>query len=126
MLHSLSPPLHLPRARVEPITSPLDALGVLALAISRPLREELVVITCDDRWHGVSIMMFDCDRSPIVVAHDVIGRVSAIPEAVGLIAAHVEPRDESLQVALQAALIRADLSLRHFFTVARGEVTSNS
>lgn len=122
MLHSLSPPLHLPRARVEAITSPRDALGVLALAISRPLHEELVVITCDDRWRGMSIMIFDCDRSPTVVAHDVIGRVSAVSGAVGLIAAHVEPRDESLQIVLPTALVRADLSLRHFFTVVHGEV----
>lgn len=124
MLHLLSPPLHLPRARVEPITSPLDALGVLALAISRPLREELVVITCDDRWRGIAIVMFDCDRPPTVIAHDVVGRVSATPAAVGLIAAHVEPSDESLQLTLQTSLARADLALRHFFTVTRGEVRS--
>jgi hypothetical protein len=124
MLHSLVPPLRLPRARVEPITTPLDALGVLALAISRPLREELVVITCDDHRRGISIMTFDCDRSSTIVAHDVVGRVSATPNATGLIAAHVAPRDESLQIALRASLTRADLALRHFLSVSHGGVSS--
>lgn len=124
MLQLLSPPLHLPRARVEPISTAVDALGVVSLAISRPLREELVIIICDRRLRGLSITVFDCAPSPIATAHAVVGHVSATPGATGVIATHVAPTDSLLQSVLGQCLMRADLRLEYFFHVSRGRVSS--
>lgn len=131
MLSSFVPPLTLPRARVEPIRNAAEALSVVSLAISRPLREELVVITCDRLATGQSIAVFDVRADTPVdlhaLAHDVVGLASSSPIATGVIVAHVQPTDSSsthdhLGRILSSCLDRAGLRLLHSFTVCHGAV----
>ena len=127
MLASLVPPLTLPRARVEPIRTAPEALSVVSLAMSRPLREEVVVVTCDRSRTGQSIAVFDLRPNLDSMVHDVVGFVSSSPRAAGVIAAHVRPHDmpfahDGLKGSFQACLDRAGLVLLHFFTVQHGEV----
>ena len=124
MLQSLVPPLHLPRARIEPIRTAGEALSVVSLAVSRPLREELVVVTCDRRGAGHSLAVFDVHARPEALAHDVVGHASSSPFATGVIAAHVRPTHDGLQHALVDCLEKAGLALLHFFTVHHGEVSA--
>lgn len=132
MLPSLVPPLSLPRARVEPIRTATEALSVVSLAISRPLREELVVITCDRFNAGQSISVFDVradfSASSCKLAHDIVGLASSSPLTAGVIvaqvhAAHSSHRDDSFSHALSPCLERAGLRLLHFFTVRHGAVS---
>lgn len=128
MLASLVPPLTLPRARVEPIRTAPEALSVVSLAISRPLREELVVITCDRFDAGQSIAVFGMRTNLDQLAHDVVGFVSSSPIATGVIIAVVQPTGSPLahdhvEHALSSCLSRAGLRLLHFFTVRHGDVS---
>ena len=132
MLPSLVPPLSLPRARVEPIRNAAEALSVVSLAISRPLRDELVVITCDRFNAGQSIAVFDvrADFSAKLheLAHDIVGLASSSPLAAGVIVAQVHTahsahRDDSFRHSLLPCLDHAGLRLLHFFTVRHGAVS---
>jgi hypothetical protein len=128
MLQSFVPPLHLPRARIEPIRSTTEALGIVSLAITRPLREELVIITCDRLRTGHSLAVFDVRSNPDELAHDVVGFVASSPVATGVIAAHVRPTitssaHDATEQTLTACLARAGLTLLNFFTVQHGEVS---
>ena len=127
MLQSFAPPLHLPRARIEPIRSTTEALSVISLAITRPLREELVIVTCDHLRTGHSLAVFDVRPNFHELAHDVVGFVASSPVAAAVIAAHVRPTtassaDDSIERMLDVCLSRAGLSLLDFFTVQYGEV----
>lgn len=127
MLQSFVPPLHLPRARIEPIRSATEALSVVSLAISRPLREELIVVACDHLGTGYSLSVFDIRESVDELAHDVVGHVSSSAVAQGVIAAHVHPEGarsahQAMEQTLAACLERAGIMLLHFFTVQHGEV----
>ena len=127
MLQSFVPPLHLPRARIEPIRSATEALSVVALAITRPLREELVIITCDRLRTGHSLAVFDVRPNPDEMAHDVVGFVASTPVATGVFAALVRTSSASsthgaIEPTLDACLARAGLELLNFFTVQHGEV----
>lgn len=131
MLSSFVPPLTLPRARVEPIRTATEALSVVSLAISRPLRDELVVITCDRSNAGQSIAVFDVRADTPAdlhaLAHDVVGLASSSPITTGVIVAHVQPTDsprthDHLERTLSSCLDRAGLRLLHSFTVRHGAV----
>ena len=127
MLQSFVPPLHLPRARIEPIRSATEALSVVSLAISRPLREELVIVACDQLGTGHSLSVFDIRECVDELVHDVVGHVSSSAMARSVIAAHVCPdRATSVHLAMEhalaACLSRAGLTLLHFFAVQHGEV----
>ena len=127
MLQTFAPPLHLPRARIEPIRSATEALGVIALAITRPLRDELVIITCDRLRTGHSLAVFDVRSNLDELAHDVVGFVSMFHDATSVIAASVRPTGASsahdaTEQTLTACLARAGLTLLNFFTVQHGEV----
>jgi len=127
MLQSLVPPLHLPRARIEPIVLATEALGVISLAITRPLREELVIVTCDRLRTGHSLAVFDVRSNADELAHDVVGFVASSSVAAGVIAAHVRPATTSpthdwIEPTLAVCLSRAGLALLNFFTVQHGEV----
>jgi hypothetical protein len=61
MLAHLRPPLRTPRAALDPIHGPLDALGVITLALTRPLTRQLIAIACDARWRGLSLTRFAVD-----------------------------------------------------------------
>lgn len=59
MLETITPPIDVPRAHLDPITTMPEKLAVFSLALMRPLRHEIIVLCCDRSRRGVGIFAFD-------------------------------------------------------------------
>ena len=59
MLETITPPIDVPRANLDPITTLSEKLAVFSLALMRPLRHETIVLCCDSSQRGVGIFAFD-------------------------------------------------------------------
>lgn len=73
MLHTITPLIDVPRAQLDPITTLAEKLSVFALAISRPLRNETVVLCTDHQQRGVGIFIFDSKLKLIQIIDRIIG-----------------------------------------------------
>ncbi len=73
MLHTITPPIDVPRAQLDPITTLAEKLSVFALAISRPLRNETVVLCTDHQQRGVGIFIFDSKLKLTQIIDRIIG-----------------------------------------------------
>ena len=133
MLTVLCPPLRIPRAAVDPICGPLDVLGVVTLALSRPLRRELIAIACDDRHRGMSLSRFviaDASSAAVCDAIDrLIGYCSLIESSGNVVIGVGEPNSSRVEDRIADARVateqchRAGIALREWLVVTRGGVT---
>jgi hypothetical protein len=73
MLHTITPLIDVPRAQLDPITTLAEKLSVFALAISRPLRNETVVLCTDHQQRGVGIFIFDSKLKLTQIIDRIIG-----------------------------------------------------
>lgn len=132
MLARLRPPLRIPRAAVDPIASPLDALGVISLALTRPLRRQLIVISCDEALRGLSLSHFRVDDDSSSHLRDaldrMIGYCSQVESLRTVIVGVSEPlpaRAAQRLAEYEAATERchrAGIALREWLVVTRGGV----
>ena len=134
MLARLRPPLRIPRAVLDPIASPLDALGVITLALGRPLSRQLIVIACDDARRGLSITRFIVDGDSPSHMGDaldrMIGYCSQVASSANVIVGVSEPLAASATQRLIDCTMaserchRAGIALREWLVVTHGGVSS--
>lgn len=130
MLAHLRPPIHIPRAALDPIHGPVHALAVVTLALQRPLRREVIAIPCDDRQRGMSLSRFPVDGDALLDAVDrVIGYCSLIEGARTVVIGVSEP-DPARSAdrigehrAASARCRRAGIDIREWVVVTRGCVS---
>jgi hypothetical protein len=83
-----------PRAGIDPIDSAADALAVIRLAITRPLRSEVIVLVLDGDRRGRTIVIVDDTDDPDAVVEVVERLAESLAGAVGagaLVVATVRP-----------------------------------
>lgn len=96
MAHFRFPPdpaLPVPRAQVDPITQPDDALAVIALAITVPLIDETIVLVLDDLGCGSVVTAVTGTRDPddvLAVVDLFVAALQPAPRS-GLVVASVRP-----------------------------------
>ena len=73
MLHTITPPIDVPRAQLDPITTLAEKLSVFALAISRPLRNETIVLCTDHQQRGAGIFIFESKLKLTQIIDRIIG-----------------------------------------------------
>jgi len=73
MLETITPPIDVPRANLDPITTPSEKLAVFSLALMRPLRHETIVLCCDSSQRGVGIFAFDTKLKLTKIIDRIIG-----------------------------------------------------
>jgi hypothetical protein len=130
VLGLIRPPLHIPRATLDPIRGPLDALGVMTLALRRPLARELVAIACDGRHRGMNLSRFTINGDTTALLIEAIDRmigccslVNGSPNVV-IGVSEPEPTMSSTRLAdfdaARARCHRAGISVREWVVVTRG------
>ena len=73
MLETITPPIDVPRAHLDPITTLPEKLAVFSLALMRPLRHEIIVLCCDKSRRGVGIFAFDTKLKLAEIIDRIIG-----------------------------------------------------
>ena len=73
MLETITPPIDVPRANLDPITTLSEKLAVFSLALMRPLRHETIVLCCDSSQRGVGIFAFDTKLKLTKIIDRIIG-----------------------------------------------------
>ena len=133
MLARLRPPIHIPRAALDPIHGPLHALAVVTLALQRPLRREVIAIACDERQRGRSLSRFPIVGDELLDAVDrMIGYCSLIDGARNVVIGVSEPdpaRSADRIGDHRAASVRcrrAGIDIREWIVVTRGGVSHAS
>ncbi|TSA52086.1 MAG: hypothetical protein D4R44_06425 [Actinobacteria bacterium] len=128
MLHTLRPPIHLPRAHIDPVSSPHAALAVFSLAIRRPLCDEMLVLMLDNQLRGIGLMSFDTVASFSSNINHAIGLCSSVLDASALSICTVEPRtlnratDATHWQHAKRLCTSAGLTLTDWLVVTRGSV----
>lgn len=83
--------IDVPRPFLDPIDSLVEALGVVALAIPRPLRTGTFLLAMDSRRCGLGLIRTD-EAAPSVV-HNLVGHVCRIPGASRVVIVSLRDRD---------------------------------
>lgn len=96
MLSQLVLPIRVPRAHRDPITSASEALSVFSLAISRPLRQETLVLMMRNDHRGIGLDAFNCDENLTLLIDDIISRCVAQESAQAVAIASVRPQWSAL------------------------------
>jgi hypothetical protein len=65
----------IPRAGLDPICCQVDALAVISTAVADPIRDQVIVLTLDERRCGIDVVIVDDTRDPDAVV-DVIESVA--------------------------------------------------
>ena len=73
MLHTITHVSDVPRAQLDPITTPTEKLSVFALALSRPLRDETIALCCDHQQRGLGIFAFNSKLKLTQIIDRIIG-----------------------------------------------------
>lgn len=116
--------IDVPRPFLDPIDSLVEALGILALAVPRPLCDGSLVLAMDSLHRGLGMV-----RAPSVtptVLHHVVGMTCAIPSAISVVIVSVRsrglmrPSDIGDLACLTKVMRDAGLSLRDWVIVGRG------
>ena len=130
MLHTVRPLLDVPRAQLDPITTLSEKLSVFALALSRPLRHETLVLCLDHQQRGVGLIAFDSNRGLIEIIDRIIGAAINIDSAttISLLTArggdHQKKSDKS-QFSIAANRCQdAGLALSDWLLVSYGDLYS--
>ena len=115
----------IPRARLDPILGPSDALAVASLAIGNPHRSETLAILLDDSFRGLGpiIAVAGTDEPGAVISvTELMGRVAesldaANQSASGLIIITVRPHDDLLPDDAERWCCASDLADDHGVTL---------
>jgi hypothetical protein len=117
----------LPRASVDPIDTPRDAVAVVDLAMRRPLTHETIALVLDEDRRGRTIVVVDGtdDADALIdVVERVAGSISAAGRPGGLVVATVRPGGGPLpgddQRWLEASDVADDLGVElvEWFVIA--------
>ena len=128
MLFSLTPIADVPRAQLDPIKTFSEKLSVFALAITRPLRHETLVLCCDHQQRGVGLFAIDTKLKLIEFIDRVIGAASNIESATNLTllssrsGAGRQDTDTSQFFMAKNRCQDAGLVLSEWFLVAKGNL----
>lgn len=95
MLSQLVLPIDVPRAHRDPITSATQALSVFALAITRPLRLETLVLMMSRDRHGVGFFALNSGGNLHSLIDHIVGRCAAENSARAIAIASVRPQQQS-------------------------------
>lgn len=116
--------IDVPRPFLDPIDSLVEALGVVSLAVPRPLSDGTIVLTMDPQRRGLGMV-----RTAVItpaVMHGLVGVVCQIPRAASVVivsmrARHlIRPSDTDDLAAHSRVLSNAGLSLLDWIVVGRG------
>lgn len=116
--------IDVPRPFVDPIDSLIEALGVLTLALPRPLTHCTLTLVLDSHRRGLGLV-----RSQTLTKgtmHDLIGDISAVSGATSVVivstrtANLISPTDVDDLIVHSLTLINAGLSLQDWIVVGRG------
>ncbi len=124
----------IPRARLDPVRRPEDALLVASLAISSPPRPETLAILLDDSFRGLGpIIVVSGTDEPGAVIHvtDLMGQVGGSLNAVnesasGLIIITVRPLDDLLPDDADRWCRASDLADDHGVTLIEWFINGRS
>lgn len=128
VLDTITTPLRLPRAHLDPISTHQDMLAVFSLAIRRPLRSEVVALLMDSKQRGIGLLSFDTPTSCSALIDQLIGLCSTTDVATSIAIASVRPIDplKSTDAAdfhqMQQHCQRAGIELRQWIVISRGGV----
>lgn len=120
----LSSAFDVPRPLIDPITSLVEALSVVALAVQRPRRNSVIILAVDTHRRGLH--MFRSSPLSTLTAHHIVRECSYVPTVNGvIIVSHTTsaPRttsDESLLVQTQSTLSAAGIHLIDWVVVGAG------
>ena len=128
MLETITSPIDVPRAHLDPITTLSEKLSVFSLALTRPLRQETIVLCCDKLQRGVGIFAFDSKLKLTEIIDRIIGTAINI-EAVAEIKICTsragngrESTDKSQFIFAKNRCLDAGIDLSEWFLVASGDV----
>jgi hypothetical protein len=127
MLQSITHLSDVPRAQLDPITTPTEKLSVFALALSRPLRNETIALCCDDQKRGIAIFAFDTTLKLTQIIDRIIGaaiNIDSIATICLLSSRQGAGRDatDSSQLFMAKNRCRdAGLDISNWFLVANGD-----
>lgn len=116
--------IDVPRPFLDPIDSLVEALGVLALAIPRPLCEGTLLLAMDGQRRGLGMCRSAMSTSSGL--HHMIGLMCRIPEAASVVMVSLRPRDLIRQrdvddlISHSTVMDNAGLSLRDWVVAGRG------
>ena len=116
--------LDIPRPFIDPIDSLVEAVGIVSLAIERPIRHCTYALVLDAQRRGLGLL--HAGPVSLITAHFLIGRISEIPaaESVMLVTTRtdtcVQPGDEELLQMLQHTFSHAGITLLDWVSVGRG------
>lgn len=128
MLETITPPIDVPRANLDPITNFSEKLAVFSLALMRPLRHETIVLCCDETRRGVGIFSIDTKLGLTKIIDRIIGSainiasVSTISICTSRGGNSRQATDQSQFAAAKKRCLDAGIALTDWFLVARGDV----
>ena len=128
MLETITPPLDVPRAQLDPILTQSEKLSVFSLALMRPLRDETIILCCDELQRGVGIFAFDSKLKLSAIIDRVIGSAINIESVVTICLCTCRSglgRQLTDEIQFKFAKTRcqdAGIALVDWFIVAKGDV----
>ena len=128
MLETITPPIDVPRAHLDPITTMPEKLAVFSLALMRPLRHEIIVLCCDRSRRGVGIFAFDTKLKLAETIYRIIGAainiesVATISLCASRAGAGQLASDKSQFLFAKNRCQNAGITLTDWLLVAHGDV----
>lgn len=128
MLETITPPIDVPRAHLDPITTLPEKLAVFSLALMRPLRHEIIVLCCDKSRRGVGIFAFDTKLKLAEIIDRIIGgainieSVATISLCASRAGAGQLASDKSQFLFAKNRCQNAGITLTDWLLVAHGDV----
>lgn len=128
MLETIKPPIDVPRAHLDPITTLSEKLAVFSLALMRPLRHETIILCCDATQRGVGIFAFDTKLKITEIIDRIIGSainiefVATISLCTSRAGGGPLATDKSQFSAAKTRCQNAGIALVDWFIVAKGDV----
>ena len=128
MLETITPPIDVPRAHLDPITTMPEKLAVFSLALMRPLRHEIIVLCCDKSRRGVGIFAFDTKLKLAETIDRIIGgainieSVATISLCASRAGAGQLASDKSQFLFAKNRCQNASITLTDWLLVAHGDV----
>ena len=116
--------LDVPRPYIDPIYSLVEALGVACLALRRPAADSTITLVLDNQRRGIHLF----PSAPLTQStiHHIIGHVSAVPNAHGVViistrtAAPIQPQDSTLLIHTTVACQSAGFELIDWVVIGSG------
>ena len=116
--------LDVPRPYIDPIYSLVEALGVACLALRRPVVNSTITLVLDKQRRGIHL--FPSTSLTQSTIHHIIGHVSAVPNASGVViistrtVAPISPHDSTLLIHATVACQSAGIELVDWVIVGSG------